>query len=262
MGGCMEWHWIRRVCARLPTGRHARGQHRDFRVSPFGTERSRIPAGWKRGGLGLDVPQRHPCWGGDFDSAAFGRERGRDAGVSRLRLAASPHSVIRKRRAGRKRHRCRVRHAHRWARPVLPVAREPARRVSLGLGVCHSLRRVRNNTPVCPETSRHGPPRRDTVVGFVVVLLHPPGDLELEIITTHKHRVHSGGTARFVAGRHLSDNLYWVAVSRALSSDNTSASVDSRRSGVLALYCAKPTFSSTALGIGTNGRHRGSGGAG
>src|SRR6476660_6728372 len=262
MGGRMEWHWIRRVCARLPTGRHARGQHRDFRVSSPCAECPCLPPRRKKGKLGLDVPQRHPCWGGDFDSAAFGRERGRDAGMSRLRLAGSPHSVIRKRRASRKQHRCRVRHAHRGARPVLPVTREPARRVSLGLGVCHSLRRVRNNTPVCPETSRHGPPWRNTVVGFVVVLLHPPGDLELEIITTHKDRVHYSNAARFVAGRHLSDNLYWVAVFRALLSGSTSASVDSRRSGILALYCATPAFSSTALGMGTNRRHRGGGRAG
>src|SRR6266403_2500957 len=95
-----------------------------------------------------------------------------------------------------------------------------------------------------------------------MVLWHPPGDLELEILATHKDRVYASGAAGFVAGGHLSDNLYWVAVSRALSSDSASASVDSRRSGVLALYCAKPAFSSTALGIGTNGRHRGSGGAG
>ena len=94
------------------------------------------------------------------------------------------------------------------------------------------------------------------VVGFVVVLWHPPGDLELEIIATHKDRVHASGAARFVVGRHLSDNLYWVAVSRALSSDSASASVDSRGPGVLALYCETAAFSSTALAMGPNGHHR------
>ena len=151
---------------------------------------------------------------------------------------------------------------HRGARPILSVARQPPRRVSLGLGVCDSLRRVRNNTPVCPETYRHDPPGRDIILGLVVVLWHPPGDLELEIITTHKDRVSSSGAAYFVAGRHLSDNLYWVAVSRALSSASTSASVDSRRYGVLALYCTKPALSSTPLGIGTNRCHWRSGRAG
>src|SRR5438132_6353730 len=262
MGRCMEWHWIRSICPRLPTERHARAQHRDFRVSPFGAQRSCIPAGRKTGGLGLDVPQRHACWGGNTAPAAFGRERGRDAGMSRLRLAVSPHSVIGKRRASRKRHRRRIRRPHRGARPILSVARQPPRRVSLGLGVCDSLRRVRNNTPVCPETYRHDPPGRDIVLGLVVVLWRPPVDLDLEIITTNKDRVSSSGAAHFVAGRHLSDNLYWVAVSRALSSASTSASVDSRRYGVLALYCTKPALSSTPLGIGTNRCHWRSGRAG
>ena len=187
---------------------------------------------------------------------------GRDAGMPRLRLADSSHSVAGKRCASRQRHRGRIPRPHRGARPVLPIAGEPARRVSMDLGVCHSLRRVRNNTPVCPETSRHGPPRCDTLLGPVVVLWHPPGDLELEIIATHEDRVHSSNAARFVAGRHLSDNLYRVAVFRALLSGIASASVDSRRSGILALYCATPACSSTALGMDTNGRHRGGGRAG
>src|SRR5512132_550869 len=255
----MEWYWIRRLCPRLPAGRHARTQHRDLRVSSPRAECPCLPPRRKKGKLGLDVSQRRACRGGNADPAAFRRKRGHDPGMSRLRMADSSHSVAGKRCASRQRHRCRIPRPHRGARPVLPIAREPARRVSMGLGVCHSLRRVPNNTPVCPETSRYGPPWCDTLLGSVVVLWHPPGRLELEIIATRGDRVHSSSAARFVARRHLSDNLYWVAVFRALLSGSTSASVDSRRSGILALYCATPAFSSTALGMGTNGRHRGGG---
>ena len=261
--GAWSWYWIRRVYPRLPAGRHACTQHRDLRVS--------LP-------LALSVlaflqGEKKASWGWMFLSGVLvgaatliRQPSAVNAGVMLVCLGyawlvprtQSLGSAVRAGSgivAGFLAPSC-------GARPVLRIAGEPARRVSMDLGVCHSLRRVRNNTPVCPETSRHGPPRCDTLLGPVVVLWHPPGDLELEIIATHEDRVHSSNAARFVAGRHLSDNLYRVAVFRALLSGSISASVDSRRSGILALYCATPAFSSTALGMDTNGRHRGGGRAG
>ena len=53
-----------------------------------------------------------------------------------------------------------------------------------------------------------------------------------------------GSAACFVARRDLSDNLYWVAVSGALSSDGASTAVDSRRTSLLSLRRAAAASSS------------------
>jgi len=60
----------------------------------------------------------------------------------------------------------------------------------------------------------------------------------------------------FVVGPYLCDNLYWMAISGALSFGSASAAVDSRGPGVLALCGETAVFSSAALAMDPNGHCR------
>src|SRR5262249_16464276 len=130
----------------------------------------------KGGALALDVPQRHTRWSGNIDPAAFRRECGSDAGISSLCLASSRHPVTEDCRTSNQRNRCRICRSHSRTPLVLPVAGESVRLVLLGLGFCHSLCGVRDNTPLCPGAPCHNPFYRAAVVGPLIVLWHSPGD--------------------------------------------------------------------------------------
>ena len=134
----------------------------------------------------------------------------------------------------------RVRHAHRGAHPSLSVAREPARRVSLGLGVCHSF--VESETTL-PFVLKHlATVHLGVILSWgLLCILHPPGDLELEIITTHKDRVHSSGCCSFYGWAPPSDNLYWVAVFGHYYLSNIPP-LSILAVCVLALYCGNPRY--------------------
>ena len=97
-----------------------------FALSSARVECSCLPQGAKKAGLGFDVPQRRAGRGGDFDPAAFGRDLGRNAGVSRLRLAHSPSPIIRTCFGSRQRCRDWIHRGDCGTGLVLPVAGKSA----------------------------------------------------------------------------------------------------------------------------------------
>src|SRR5438128_5759418 len=69
------------------------------------------------------------------------------------------------------------------------------------------------------------------------------------MFSTQEHCSQRAGPAYFVVGSQLSGDLYWMAISRTLSSASASAVINSRGPGVLALCRGTATFSSAALAM-------------
>ena len=228
------------------------GQQRDFRVSPSGDERSRIPA----------AVEKRPAWGWMFLSGALcgaatlirqpsARERGRDAGMSRLCLANSPHSLIRKRRASRQRHRGRIRRSVIGGLALYYQSQGNLHDAYLWAWA-FAIRYVESETTLLYVLQRLATVHLSVILSWgllwyfgirqVIVIL--------EILATTRTVSTPAVLLVLWLGGRLSDNLYWMAVSRALSSDGASAAVDSRGPGVLALCCETAAFSPAALAMG------------
>src|SRR5438045_1643043 len=126
----------------------------------------------------------------------------------------------------------------------------------MGLGVCDSLCRVRNNFRLCSETSRYRPSRCDSSLGFVVVFWHLAGGRNVEVFLAEEGCVPRGDPPYFVARPRLSCDLCWMAISGALPSGSATASVDSRGPDDLALCRETATLSSAALAMDPDRRHR------